>query len=116
MKLLINLITAGALVLPTTLAFAEHEPGHAAHGDQAGHGGDCCDQKDCCKDCNSSSHAGDHKGGKHSCCDDKDKAKECCKDCKDKKCNKACKSGNCKKGHCDLKKPEAKKAEPIPPT
>jgi hypothetical protein len=113
MKLLINILAAGALAFPASLVLAEHHEGHKEG--KAGHGSDCCDQKDCCKDCDSSSREGDHKDGKHSCCDDKSKAKECCKDCKDKKCQKACKTGTCKKGHCDLKKPkETKPAQSTP--
>lgn len=105
MKLLINLLAAGALVLPANLVFAEHQPGHEGHSSNTK--GDCCDQEDCCKDC-------DHKDGKHSCCGDKAKAEECCKDCKDKKCKKACKTGNCKKGHCELKKPNKKPNQSTP--
>lgn len=85
MKLLINLLAVAAFVLPMNIVFAEHAAGHAS---------DCCDQKDCCKDCK-------HEDGKHS--------KDCCKNCEDQKCKKACKSGKCKKGHCDMKKPGAEK-------
>jgi hypothetical protein len=103
MKVLLNLMAVAAFALPANLVFAEHHKEHT--GDQSVHAGNCCDQKDCCKDC-------DHKDGKHSCCEGKDKAKDCCKDCDSPKCKKACKSGHCKKGHCDLKKPGGKKAEP----
>lgn len=117
MKLLIHIISIAAFVLPLNVLFAaekkatpqakesakpaEKDP-HAEHKKAAeadkhkGHG-ECCDKKDCCKDCT-------HKDGKHSCCDDKAKAKECCKKCDDDKCKKACKSGHCKKGHCEDKK------------
>lgn len=87
MKFLINIIAVASFTLPLNLAFADHHKDHT----------DCCDQKDCCKDCK-------HNEGKHYCCDDKKKAQECCKNCKDKKCEKACASGNCKKGHCEKKK------------
>ena len=121
MKLLVHLIAMGAFLLPANILFAAEKKAvetkeaaksakdpHADHkreGKHHGHDGDCCDEKDCCKECDSSTRAGDHKDGKHSCCDDKDKAKECCKNCKDDKCKKACKSGHCKKGHCESKKP-----------
>lgn len=91
MKLLINIAAVAAFALPLNLAFADH------HKDHAGKHADCCNQKDCCKDCK-------NKEGKHSCCDDKKKAEECCKNCKDKKCEKACASGKCKKDHCEKKK------------
>jgi hypothetical protein len=121
MKLLINLLAVASFALPLNVAFAADHDGHGKKGEHAGHDrGDCCDQKDCCKDCDSSSRAGDHKDGMHSCCDGKDKAKadECCKKCDDEKCKKACKSGKCKKGHCDLKKkgdkaPQSKADEKI---
>jgi hypothetical protein len=114
MKLLINLLAVASFALPLNIAFAADHDGHGKKGEHAGHDrGDCCEQKDCCKDCDSSSRAGDHKDGKHSCCDGKDKAKaeECCKKCDDEKCKKACKSGKCKKGHCDTKKPADKKGD-----
>lgn len=91
MKLLLHVLLVVGFALPLNLAFADHHKDHAAHK------ADCCDQKDCCKDCKP-------KDGKHSCCDDKQKAKECCKNCKDKKCEKACADGKCKKDHCDKKK------------
>lgn len=130
MKLLMNILAVGAFALSQSVLVAaekkaaseakesanpaEKDP-HAEHkkaaeaDKQKGHhgehkSGECCDKKDCCKECDSSSRAGDHKGGKHSCCDDKAKAKECCKKCDDDKCKKACKSGHCKKGHCEDKK------------
>jgi hypothetical protein len=90
MKLLLNTLFV-VLFLVGGGAFADHKEGHA------GHETECCDQKDCCKDCA-------HKDGKHSCCKSKSKAEECCKNCEDRKCKKACASGKCKKGHCDLKK------------
>lgn len=97
MKYLVHLLAVAAFTLPANLVFADHHEGHSM---------DCCDQKDCCKDC-------DHKTGKHDCCNDKSKAKECCKNCDSPKCKKACASGHCKKGHCDMKKPGDKKgAEP----
>lgn len=115
MKILIHFLAVAAFALPLNVLVAaekkaatetkesakpaEKDP-HAEHK-----GGDCCDKKDCCKECGSSSRAGDHKDGKHSCCDDKDKAKECCKKCDDENCKKACKSGHCKKGHCPPKAP-----------
>jgi len=91
MKLLIHVLLLAGFVLPLTLAHADH------HKDRAAKNAECCDQKDCCKDCK-------HKEGRHSCCDDKKQAKECCKNCKDKSCEKACADGKCKKDHCDKKK------------
>jgi hypothetical protein len=85
MKLLLNVLAVAAFALPANLVFADHHEGHA----------DCCDQKDCCKECK------DKPGKKMS--------KDCCENCKDKKCKKNCESGHCKKGHCDLKKPVDKK-------
>ena len=127
MKLLMNLLAVAAFALPLNVLVAaekkaapeakesaksadkdphaEHKKAAEAEKHKGHHGtGDCCDKKDCCKECDSSSRAGDHKDGKHSCCDDKAKAKECCKKCDDEKCKKACKSGHCKKGHCEDKK------------
>lgn len=88
MKLLINLLAVAAFALPLNIIFAEHGADH-----------ECCDQKDCCKDCK-------HEDGKHS--------KDCCKNCEDQKCKKACKTGNCKKGHCDMKKSKDKADEKAP--
>ncbi len=101
MKLLLNLLAVAAFVLPANLVFADQHDGH-----KGGHE-DCCDQKECCKDCK-------QKDGKHDCCDDKKMSKDCCKDCKDEKCKKNCESGKCKKGHCDMKKPKDKTAETKP--
>lgn len=98
MKLMIQLLAVAAFALPLNMTFAADHDGHGKKGELSGPGGDCCDQKDCCTDC-------EHKDGKHSCCDGKDKAKakDCCKKCDDEKCKKACKSGKCKKGHCETK-------------
>jgi hypothetical protein len=58
MKLLINLLAVASFALPLNIAFAADHDGHGKKGEHAGHDrGDCCDQKDCCKDCDSSSQA-----------------------------------------------------------
>lgn len=102
MKLLIHILAVAAFALPLNVLVAAEKKTAAETGKhkdhQSGHG-ECCDKKDCCKEC------GDHKDGKHSCCNDKAKAKECCKKCDDDNCKKACKSGHCKKGHCESKTP-----------
>lgn len=94
MKFLLPVLLVAGFTLPLNLAFADHHKGHAAKKT------DCCDQKDCCKDCK-------HEEGKHACCDDKQKAKVCCKNCKDKKCEQACADGKCRKDHCEKKTNES---------
>ena len=117
MKLPMHMLAVAAFALPVNVLLAAEKKAPSAakeslkpaesdrHQDHKGNHGECCDKKDCCKECDSSSRAGDHKDGKHACCGDKDKAKECCKKCDDDNCKKACKSGHCKKGHCESKTP-----------